>query len=76
VPAGTFDTVRVEVQQNWRPVAMSGPQGAQHHGGRTLTVWYSLAAKRAVKFSSRSTFGAFGPIDADFDLELVSYRLQ
>jgi hypothetical protein len=75
VPAGTFDTVRVEVQHNWRPVAMSGPQGAQN-GGRTLTVWYSLAAKRAVKFSSRPTFGPLGPIDADFDLELVSYRLQ
>jgi hypothetical protein len=76
LPAGTFDTVRVEVQHNWRPGAMSGPQGAQNYGGRTLTVWYSLAAKRAVKFSSRSTFGPLGPIDADFDLELVSYRLQ
>jgi hypothetical protein len=76
VAAGTFDTIRVEVQQNWRPVAMSGHQGGQHYGGRTLTVWYSPAAKRAIKFSSRSTFGHFGPIDADFDLELVAYRLQ
>ena len=76
VPAGTFDTVRVEVQHDWRPVAMGGHQGGQHYGGRTLIVWYSLAAKRAVKFRSRSTFGQLGPIDADFDLELVSYRLQ
>lgn len=74
--AGTFETVRVEIEQSWRPVAMSGTLGGQYIGARKLTVWYSLAAKRAVKFSSRATLGQFAPIDTDFDLELVSYRLQ
>lgn len=74
--AGTFETVRVEIEQSWRPVAMTGHQGGQHYGARKLTAWYSLAAKRAVKFSSRATVGQFAPIDTDFDLELVNYRLQ
>jgi hypothetical protein len=76
VPAGTFDTVRVEVDQNWRSVAMSGAQGAQAYGARKITVWYSAAAKRAVKFSSRATMGHFAPIETDFELELSSYQLK
>jgi hypothetical protein len=76
VPAGTFDTIKVTVEHSWRPVSMSGPVGAQHYGARTLVMWYAPAAKRAVKFSSRSTFGAYGPVDTDFDLELTSYKLQ
>ncbi|HEX6156330.1 MAG TPA: hypothetical protein VFZ54_09930 [Burkholderiales bacterium] len=76
VAAGTFDTVRVEIQQSWRPAAMSGQQGGQNFGARTLTVWYSVAAKRAVKYSSRATAGNFPPIDTDFELELVSYRVR
>ena len=76
VAAGTFDTVRVEIQQSWRPAAMSGQQGGQNLGSRNLTVWYSLTAKRAVKYSSRATAGNFPPIDTDFDLELVSYQVR
>jgi hypothetical protein len=76
VPAGTFDTVRVEVDHSWRSVAMSGAQGAQAYGSRKLTVWYSAAAKRAVKFSSRATMGHFAPIETDFELELSSYQLK
>jgi len=36
----------------------------------------SSALKRAVKFSSRPTFGVTPPIDSDFDLELTSYQLK
>jgi hypothetical protein len=76
VAAGTFDAIRVEVDHSWRPVAISGPQGANSFGSRKITIWYSAAAKRAVKFSSRAVAGDFPPIDTDFDLELVSYKLQ
>jgi len=76
VAAGTFDAVRVEVDQSWRPVAISGQHGGHSFGSRKLTVWYAAAAKRAVKFSSRAVAGDFPPIDTDFDLELVSYQLQ
>jgi hypothetical protein len=74
--AGTFDTVRVEVEHSWRPMAVSGHQAAQGLGSRKLTVWYSVAAKRAVKFSSRGMTGQFPPIETDFDLELSSYQLK
>jgi hypothetical protein len=45
-------------------------------GGRDLFIWYSPELKRAVKFSSRLTFGNLPPIEANFDLELVSYQLK
>jgi hypothetical protein len=32
--------------------------------------------KRAVKFASRPTVGEIPPVDANFDLELVSYQLK
>jgi hypothetical protein len=76
VPAGTFDTVKVEVRQNWRPAAIAGPTSAQANGGRILLGWYAPAVKRAVKFSSRPTFGTFPPVDSNFDLELVSYQIK
>lgn len=76
LPAGTFDTVRVEVEHSWRPAAISGAQSAQSLGARKLTVWYSTAAKRAVKFSSRATMGQYAPIETDFELELTSYQLK
>jgi hypothetical protein len=76
VPAGTFDTVRVEVEHSWRPMAISGAHSAQSAGARKLTVWYSMPAKRAVKFSSRATMGQFAPIETDFELELTSYLLK
>jgi hypothetical protein len=46
------------------------------NGGRQLTVWYAPEAKRAVRFSSRATHGSVPPIETDFDLELVAYRVQ
>lgn len=76
VPAGTFDCIKVEVEHSWRPAVMSGQFGAQLAGARILTIWYAFATKRAVKFSSRVSFGAHAPIETDFDLELVSYKLN
>jgi hypothetical protein len=76
VAAGTFDTIKVTVEQDWRPITLSGQFAAQQSGGRTLTVWYAPAVKRAVKYSSRPTFGSLPPIDTDFDLELVSYAVK
>jgi hypothetical protein len=74
VPAGEFDTVRIEIRQNWRPMQISGQMSSA--GGSTLTVWYSYATKRAVKVTSRASFGYQGPLDTDFELELASYTLQ
>ncbi len=79
VPAGRFETLKVTVEQEWTPfsiVSTAGSAGADMTGGRTLTVWYSPQAKRAVKYSSRLVAGAIPPMDANFDLELVSYQLK
>jgi hypothetical protein len=70
LPAGEFDTVRVEVEQSWTARSIN----AYPNGGRTLTVWYAPQAKRAVKFSSRGTRGAH--FKTEFDLELEDYRLN
>jgi hypothetical protein len=71
VGAGTFETIKVIVDQTWRSASIyQGPSPS-----RRLEIWYAPAVKRAVKFSSRPTFDR-PPIDANFDLELVSYRLQ
>jgi hypothetical protein len=76
VPAGSFNAVKVEVQENWRGAMTAGYQTSQMTGGRILTVWYAQEVKRAVKFSSRTTLSSNAPIDTDFDLELVSYQLK
>jgi hypothetical protein len=76
VPAGSFDAVKVVVDHSWRPMAGGGYAGVMFFGGRTLTVWYVPAVKRAVKYSSQRTFGELPPIDPDFDLELTSYQLK
>ena len=75
LPAGTFDTIKVTLEQNvQRRLIGTG------HGGpittRTLTIWYSPQAKRAVKVTSRKSLGLRTPFFASFDLELVSYQLQ
>jgi hypothetical protein len=41
-----------------------------------LTVWYAPAVKRAVRYSSRLTVGDDPAVESNFELELVSYRLQ
>jgi hypothetical protein len=77
VPAGSFDTIKVSVEESWQAAsAASGSQAGELNGGRTLTIWYAPQAKRAVKYRSRLTFGNVPPIDASFDLELVSYQLR
>jgi hypothetical protein len=53
-----------------------GSDAADCLGGRTLTAWYAPQAKRVVKFSSRQEAGRVPPVEADFELELVSYRLN
>jgi hypothetical protein len=78
VPAGTFNTIRVQIQHSWQGAQHGGhpAHAAQLTGSRRMTVWYALEAKRAVKFSSRLEFGGVPPVESDFDLELVSYKLQ
>jgi len=76
VPAGSFAAYKVEIEQTWWPAYPSGNFHALLRGGRTLTVWYVPSIKRAVKFSSRATFGEMPPLDATFDLELVSYQVK
>ena len=71
VPAGSFDAVKVEIEQTWN-LTTNRPGG-----GRTLLVWYSAETKRAVKFRSRfGVAGNLAPLDYDFDLELTSYQLK
>lgn len=67
VPAGEFQAIKVEIEQGWIGRGMEV-------GGRTLTIWYSLETKRAVKFSSRGSQSRY--IESEFDLELESYKLN
>jgi hypothetical protein len=79
VPAGRFEAFKIIVEQQWSPfsvVSTLGSAGADMTGGRTLTAWYSPQVKRVVKYSSRLVAGAIPPMDANFDLELVSYQLK
>jgi hypothetical protein len=72
VAAGTFRATRIVIEQTWRPTFASGGASA---GARVLTVWYAPEARRAIKYASRLSFGDSPPMDADFDLELVSWRV-
>lgn len=73
VPAGTFAASKIIVEQSWHSsVARSGGD----RGGRTLTVWYAPEVRRVVKYASRTTFGLAAPIDPDFEIELVSFKVQ
>jgi hypothetical protein len=79
VPAGRFEAFKIVVEQQWSPfsvVSTLGSAGADMTGGRTLTAWYSPQIKRVIKYSSRLVAGAIPPMDATFDLELVSYELK
>jgi hypothetical protein len=72
VPAGTFDAVKIVIEQSWRP-SFSG--SGVDAGARTVTVWYAPAPRRAVKYTSRIAFGDSPPMEANFDLELASWRI-
>jgi hypothetical protein len=78
VPAGSFEAVKITVEQSWQAAQQGGhpAQAAQYTGARRLSIWYAPQIKRAVKYSSRLSFGDLPPIEANFDLELESYRLQ
>ncbi len=79
VAAGSFDAVKVEIEHTWQAASGSvvhAQQMGQLRGARNLTVWYAPAAKRAVKFVSRQSFGDYPAIEADFDLELTSYQVK
>jgi hypothetical protein len=67
--AGKFDAVKVTFTQLWR----ASVQGRQSPS-REVSAWYAPEAKRVVRVSSRSVTG--DAIQPDFDLELVSYKLQ
>jgi hypothetical protein len=70
VPAGDFDSVRVEIEQSWS----GGTAWFTTLGGRTLTIWYAPEVKRAVKFRNREwTSAGGGATTGDFDLDLVEY---
>jgi hypothetical protein len=75
VPAGRFSATKVIIDEEWRATQLVSGAGRMT-GGRTLTVWYSPAIGRAVKYSSRLTVGEIPPFEANFDLELVSYQLK
>ncbi len=69
--AGRFEVYKVVIEQEWQPAAYSPDLWAR----RTLTVWYAPQLKRAIKYSSRVASGT-PPIEANFDLELLSYQLN
>ena len=70
VAAGTFRTIKVLIEQSWT----GGFQAGREVGGRVLTVWYAPEIKRAVKYESRGLPSSV--IDTQFELELVSYKLN
>jgi len=70
VAAGTFRTIKVLIEQNWG----GGFGAAREMGGRVLTVWYAPEVKRAVRYASRGL--PSNVIDTQFELELVSYKLN
>jgi hypothetical protein len=72
VPAGEFEAIKVEVYQAWN--SAFHPMGENEAVRRTLTVWYSPDAKRAVKIISRGNPSA--NVETEYDLELVRYKVK
>src|SRR5262245_22310753 len=70
VPAGTFNATRIVIEQTWQPAFATGGASA---GARVLTIWYAPGPRRAIKYSSRVSFGDAPPMEANFDLELASW---
>ncbi len=71
VAAGSFDTLRIEVDQN---VTASKPTARYRFRAlRKATFWYAPEVKRYVKASWRSVGGDWR--GADREAELVSYRI-
>lgn len=72
VPAGEFNALKVEIYQSWTSPSQTNDRGETV--SRTMTVWYSPQAKRPVRMVSRGTPSA--NVDTEFELELVSFRLN
>jgi hypothetical protein len=72
IAAGTFEATRVEISQYWQSPAISYASGEVV--SRTLTVWYAPEVKRAIKFVGRG--GPSRTVDTEFDIELVSFKLD
>lgn len=72
VPAGTFDSVKVEVNQSWTSLGQTNDRAEMI--SRTLNVWYAPEVRRAVKFVSRGGLSSYA--DTNYELELVSYKLN
>jgi hypothetical protein len=72
--AGSFDTIKVTLDQivTKRP----GPMVGASSGSRSLTIWYSLQAKRAIKVTSRMSGHLSTPFFISFDLELESHQVH
>jgi hypothetical protein len=71
--AGTFNATKVLVEQSWRPAFMGASAGT---GGRRLFIWYAPEVKRVVKYTSSTIVGTSPPMEPDFELELVSYKVN
>ena len=70
IAAGTFRTMKVLIEQSWA----GGLTVSREVGGRELTIWYAPEVKRAVRY--KSTGLPSFVIDTQFELELVSYKLN
>ena len=69
-PAGKFEAVKVTFRQVWR----AGNSGNQGLPSRDVSLWYAPQVKRVVRVASRAATGY--TVHPDFDLELISYKLQ
>jgi hypothetical protein len=70
VPAGSFEAVKVVVEQNWSTPMLDG--GAED-SGREITLWYSRQLMRPVKYLSRGLPSRH--VETRFEAELLSYKL-
>ncbi|HXZ54356.1 MAG TPA: hypothetical protein VEH03_02730 [Burkholderiales bacterium] len=73
VPAGTFDTVRIDIEGN-RPAWQAAVNDTGSATRLVQVVWFSAEVKRVVK-QTYETFNAGGMYDRDV-YELISYKLN
>jgi uncharacterized caspase-like protein len=70
-PAGEFEALKVVVEMEVLPTVAAG--GSVNFTHRVINFWYSDAVKRLVRVTSRARGNT---ADADYDVELVSYKLN
>jgi hypothetical protein len=71
--AGTFEATKV-VFDLYGILNNRGSASGSALGWRELTYWYSKQVKRVIKVTSRTRRGV--TIDPDYDVEMVSYKLN